>query len=576
MAFPLTTILDDFTRADSSPLDGDWEALTDSSVVMPDLVNGHIESGTPDDLDIALWNGSAIGDDCGAFATVLIVPSGDPFGAYVFARMSYNVGLSQWEGYGAWLTQVDGLGVVRLVTITADNSLSVIGVISTFTLTVPLANGDGFGFEIVGTTLYALYKPVAGGIQILGSVTDATYTTGQIGAGVHGIGITDELDDAQVSIDNFSGATLTEPPAAPDAPTDLTATAASSHTINLAWIDNATNETGFQVERSLTGTGGWSLIGTAAAEATSYASTGLDALTQYFYRVRAVNGIGESAYSNTADDTTLAITPPTALTATGTSTQVVDLAWSDNSADETGFVIERGTDGIVFASIGTVAADVETYRDSTVLADTLYYYRVAAFTATSQSAYSNIASVTVAAYDDWMITAAANALIDILIAKTSLSSINLFVRGGMPIPPLQSKYPFVEVLISEETPVDELTGGVSKRTYVGLITVTGLFQQTSEADWIDPYNSEPRRAAVTSYDVIKHLVMLIQVELEKESHHSLSNLTTTVTLSDQTIVEVVTAFRLEGAIVYGLDDRQNNYENFGSIPFVVETQRTVD
>ena len=39
------------------------------------------------------------------------------------------------------------------------------------------------------------------------------------------------------------------PPTVPAAPTGLTATAASSSQINLAWSDTANNETGFRIER---------------------------------------------------------------------------------------------------------------------------------------------------------------------------------------------------------------------------------------------------------------------------------------------------------------------------------------
>jgi len=46
----------------------------------------------------------------------------------------------------------------------------------------------------------------------------------------------------------------------PTAPTGLGATAASATQIDLAWTDISSNETGFIVERSLTGTGGWSVI----------------------------------------------------------------------------------------------------------------------------------------------------------------------------------------------------------------------------------------------------------------------------------------------------------------------------
>jgi hypothetical protein len=94
------------------------------------------------------------------------------------------------------------------------------------------------------------------------------------------------------------------PPALPAAPSGLAATAVSRSRIDLAWQDNSTNETGFQVERSRSG-GAFSLIATATAGATGYSDTsGLTPNKTFSYRVRAVNAAGSSAYSNTAGATT--------------------------------------------------------------------------------------------------------------------------------------------------------------------------------------------------------------------------------------------------------------------------------
>ncbi len=89
------------------------------------------------------------------------------------------------------------------------------------------------------------------------------------------------------------------PPAPPAAPSGLAATAASKSQINLSWTDNAANETGFKIERSADNVT-FTQIGTTGANATSYADTGRAANTLYYYRVRAYNTAGNSAYSNTA------------------------------------------------------------------------------------------------------------------------------------------------------------------------------------------------------------------------------------------------------------------------------------
>jgi hypothetical protein len=86
----------------------------------------------------------------------------------------------------------------------------------------------------------------------------------------------------------------------------MTATAVSSSQINLAWTDNATNETGFRVERcSGAGCANFAQVGTdLAANTVSYNDVGLTASTSYSYRVRAFNATDVSAYSNIVPATT--------------------------------------------------------------------------------------------------------------------------------------------------------------------------------------------------------------------------------------------------------------------------------
>lgn len=87
---------------------------------------------------------------------------------------------------------------------------------------------------------------------------------------------------------------------------------------------------------------------------------------------------------------------PSNLAATAASESRVDLTWTDNSDNETGFRIERceGSACSGFAQIGTTAADVATYVDLTVAGGKTYRYRVRAVNTAGTSSYSNIASVT--------------------------------------------------------------------------------------------------------------------------------------------------------------------------------------
>ena len=128
----------------------------------------------------------------------------------------------------------------------------------------------------------------------------------------------------------------------------------------------------------------------------TYPNTGLQSSTLYYFRVRAFNSFGNSTYSNTANATTLGTPPadPSSLTAQAASPTQINLVWSDQSGNESGFRIERSTDGANFTEIAVTAANATSYQSTGLTASTLYYYRVRAYNATGTSGYTNIASAT--------------------------------------------------------------------------------------------------------------------------------------------------------------------------------------
>jgi fibronectin type 3 domain-containing protein len=97
------------------------------------------------------------------------------------------------------------------------------------------------------------------------------------------------------------------PTSGPAAPGNLTAAAVNFQNVNLAWQDNSNNEDQFLIERSLDGSSGWTQIGTASANATTFTDTTTLATTTFYYRVRAYNsfsGGSYSTYSNVVSVTT--------------------------------------------------------------------------------------------------------------------------------------------------------------------------------------------------------------------------------------------------------------------------------
>ena len=198
---------------------------------------------------------------------------------------------------------------------------------------------------------------------------------------------------------NTASATTSAPPTSvPAAPSGLNATAVSSSQINLTWTDNANNESGFRIEQSTDGTN-FTQIATAGSNAVSFSVTGLSASTTYFYRVASFNSAGTSGFSNTASATTSgppAPVPaaPSGLSATAVSRTQINLSWTDNSGDESGFRIERckNPNCTSFVQIAEVGANVTTFADTTVNRNTSYNYRVRAFNAAGNSAYTNTAN----------------------------------------------------------------------------------------------------------------------------------------------------------------------------------------
>ncbi len=112
------------------------------------------------------------------------------------------------------------------------------------------------------------------------------------------------------------------------APSNLTATAAGTSAINLAWNDNSNNEDGFRLEHSTDGSV-WSPL--ADVNVTNFSHAGLATASTHFYRVLAYNASEDSGWSNTASATTAAV-PPTAM-----FTWVADLtavSFTDTSTDD--------------------------------------------------------------------------------------------------------------------------------------------------------------------------------------------------------------------------------------------------
>jgi len=180
----------------------------------------------------------------------------------------------------------------------------------------------------------------------------------------------------------------------PAAPSAVRAAPDAWGRIQVVWTDNASNESGFRVERSATSSGPWASLGTVGPNVASFDDWQAPAPEQQAcYRVFAFNSYGDSEGSNVP--CTVRPAAPSDLVATTTGSDV-DLHWTDNSAVEDGYQVQRWTSsGGPFDVVATVPANATSYHDPG-LADDTYWYQVKATKDGGTSGSSNNASAVVA------------------------------------------------------------------------------------------------------------------------------------------------------------------------------------
>ena len=180
-------------------------------------------------------------------------------------------------------------------------------------------------------------------------------------------------------------------PSIPVAPNGLSATV-SGLNITLNWLDNANNEDGYKLERSLYGSKTFEEIAMLSSNVTTYEDTDLPSGTEYEYRVRAYNIAGNSTYSNIIQVTTMNA-PDAPLEFVGFADNqngYIEFMWSDLT-DETGYILERSSDGgSTWSELANIAADEFSYKDYTATPGVSYSYRIKGYNAVGDGAYSSV------------------------------------------------------------------------------------------------------------------------------------------------------------------------------------------
>ncbi|MCC2667625.1 MAG: hypothetical protein K0Q72_96 [Armatimonadetes bacterium] len=195
----------------------------------------------------------------------------------------------------------------------------------------------------------------------------------------------------------------------PSAPSSFDAELISSTRLDCTWADNATTETHFLLEASFD-LGPWlpqpQITIPANSTLLQLSLTGFDPGDQLGLRIRAVNGSGQSLPSNS--DTVVipggpAQTPtaPSNFNAALQGTTLINCSWTDNSSNETGFLLEASINGGTFteqpsinipANATTVQLQLTGFTGGDQIA-----LRIKAFNASGSSGVSNNVTVTIPA-----------------------------------------------------------------------------------------------------------------------------------------------------------------------------------
>jgi fibronectin type 3 domain-containing protein len=203
-----------------------------------------------------------------------------------------------------------------------------------------------------------------------------------VGAGTYYLVVSSKGNAGDLGQYTLSGSVITSPDYVAR-PASVSAVA-SEGTVTVSWTDRSNNETSFVIERSDDGGSSYDPVGTADAGATSFDDATVSVGHSYKYRVKATGSVQDSSYSAA---TTVNVIPetPANLAALSVSSSQIDLSWDDVDG-ETGYRIDRSTNGTTWTTLTSVDADEDSYASTGLAATTRYYYRIVALSGVGNSA----------------------------------------------------------------------------------------------------------------------------------------------------------------------------------------------
>ena len=233
---------------------------------------------------------------------------------------------------------------------------------------------------VYGATSYRIYRSTSrgSGYSLLGTTTATSYTNTGAKAGTTYYYRVKACNDAGLSpYSNVVSGKVKSVTPKPAAPVVKLGNSATSGKPMLTW-NAVSGATSYKVYRATSQNGTYSLLGTVTA--TSYTNTGAKAGVTYYYKVKAVNSAGESAFSNVVSGKTTVTTLTMGHSATSGKPQ---LTWKAVSGAASYRVYRATTKNGAYTVINTTKA--LTYTNVGAALGTTYYYKVEALNAAGKS-----------------------------------------------------------------------------------------------------------------------------------------------------------------------------------------------
>jgi fibronectin type 3 domain-containing protein len=218
------------------------------------------------------------------------------------------------------------------------------------------------------------------------AITELTYIDTSVTGGkgyYYKVAGENNLGEGILSAYTFSATTV------PPVPVGVTGTALSETQITVSW-NAVSGASTYRLYRAGDSGGPFTILTIITAPDTTYTDASLNPVTEYFYKVSAVNGIGEGGQSETASAVTR-IPPPDTVSAAPDSAASIAVSWSqvNTAINYKVYRCSTGENG-PYELVATIPG--LSYSDTISDTGLRYYYKVSAVNVNGESSLSVHAS----------------------------------------------------------------------------------------------------------------------------------------------------------------------------------------